>query len=315
VKLIRVIVPLVLIAGLGLPGRASAQNQTVTQTDIQRLDDALADATRDIAAARTRDGGLAAQLESELGDLRDETAYLRVKLRKNEPVARTEYFDLRDRIDDLRSRARGDRRPDLPPTSSGGVFGGADRGGLPPEPSTSPRSEYDVPPGTEFDVRLRQSLSSATNLVEDRFEATTLVDLMQNDRDDRDGRSAGRVIVPAGSVMRGVVSSVTKAGRLERTGRLTLMFEDITIDGRTYPIRATVAQALESEGIRGETGRIGAGAGIGAIIGGILGGFKGAMAGILVGAGGTVAATEGKDVELPAGTVLRVRLDSGLDLR
>ena len=60
---------------------------------------------------------------------------------------------------------------------------------------------------------------------------------------------------------------------------------------------------------------VGAGAGVGAIIGGILGGFKGALAGILIGGGGTIAATEGKDVELPAGTVLRVRLDSGLNLR
>jgi hypothetical protein len=76
-----------------------------------------------------------------------------------------------------------------------------------------------------------------------------------------------------------------------------------------------VTQALESEGIRGEAGKIGAGAGVGAIIGGILGGFKGAMAGILIGGGGTIAATEGTDVELPAGTVLRLRVDTPLDLR
>ena len=75
-----------------------------------------------------------------------------------------------------------------------------------------------------------------------------------------------------------------------------------------------MTEALESEGIRGEAGRIGAGAGVGAIIGGILGGLKGALAGILIGGGGTIAATEGKDVNLPSGTVLRVRLDSGLDL-
>ena len=76
-----------------------------------------------------------------------------------------------------------------------------------------------------------------------------------------------------------------------------------------------MTQALESEGIRGETGRIGAGAGVGAIIGGILGGVKGAIAGILIGGGGTIAATEGKDVELPAGTVLRVRMDSPLNVK
>ena len=88
-------------------------------------------------------------------------------------------------------------------------------------------------------------------------------------------------------------------------------------DQRPQPIRSAPRspQALESEGIRGETGKIGAGAGVGAIIGGILGGLKGALAGILIGGGGTIAATEGKDVELPAGTVLRVRLDSPLELR
>jgi hypothetical protein len=111
-----------------------------------------------------------------------------------------------------------------------------------------------------------------------------------------------------------VVSSVSKAGRLERTGRLTVAFDQITINGRNHPMRATVTEALESEGIRGEAGRIGAGAGVGAIIGGILGGFKGALAGILIGGGGTIAATEGTDVELPVGTVLRLRLDSELDL-
>jgi hypothetical protein len=123
------------------------------------------------------------------------------------------------------------------------------------------------------------------------------------------------MLVPAGSTMRGVVSSVNKAGRLDRKGSLTLSFDRMTIDGQDYPLRATVTQALESEGVRGEAGRIGAGAGVGAIIGGILGGFKGALAGILIGGGGTIAATEGKDVELPAGTVLRVRLDAPLELQ
>jgi len=36
---------------------------------------------------------------------------------------------------------------------------------------------------------------------------------------------------------------------------------------------------------------------------------KGALIGILVGGGGTIAATEGKDVTLDPGTILRVRLD------
>ena len=78
---------------------------------------------------------------------------------------------------------------------------------------------------------------------------------------------------------------------------------------------AMVTQAIEGEGIKGEAGRTAAGAGVGAIIGGILGGFKGALAGILIGGGGTIAATEGKDVELPQGSVLRVRIDSPLTIQ
>ena len=92
-------------------------------------------------------------------------------------------------------------------------------------------------------------------------------------------------------------------GRTTRAKRQhEVAFDQITI-GRKLSIRATVTEAIESEGIKGEADRIGAGAGIGAIIGGILGGFKGALAGILIGGGGTIAATEGEDVELPAGTV------------
>jgi hypothetical protein len=33
-----------------------------------------------------------------------------------------------------------------------------------------------------------------------------------------------------------------------------------------------------------------------------------------VGGGGTIAATEGADVDLPAGTILRIRLDQALEI-
>jgi len=277
----------------GVSRTASAQNATTV--DIQRLQDSIDDASRDVTDLRSRDSALASRLETELDDLRDETIYLKVKLRKNETIPRTEYFEMRDRIDNVRSQARGTNRP-----ASGSSSSSA--GAASSRQSSGPR--MDIPVGTELDVRLQQSLSSATAAVEDRFEATTLVDLKDGDR----------TMIPAGSVLRGVVSSVTKTSRLERKGSLTLAFDQVRVNGREYPIRATVTQAIESEGIKGEAGKIGAGAGVGMIIGGILGGVKGALAGILIGGGGTIAATEGKDVELAAGTVLRVRLDSGLNL-
>ena len=162
-----------------------------------------------------------------------------------------------------------------------------------------------IPTGQELDVRLQNSLSSESATVEQRFEATTAVDLTQN----------GRVLVPAGSTVRGVVSDVKKAGRVERAGSLTLSFDQIVVNGREIPIRATATQVFESGGIREEAGTAGVGAGVGGIIGGVLGGVKGAILGAVIGAGGAIAATDGKDITLPAGAIVRLRLNSDVNVR
>ena len=309
-KSIRFIGPLALALALSAAGsvraaasQSSQSSQTsVTTADIERLQDNIYDASRDIAQLRGRDSVTASQLQAELDEARDDATYLKVKLRRNEPIPRVEYADLRDKIENIRSRARGESAGGYTPPA--GSRSEPDRAPGSPEAVRSHRPN-EIPVSTEFDVRLQNTLSSRTSQVEDRFETTTMVDLT----DER-----GRVLVPAGSTMRGTVTSVTKATRLERKGSLTVSFDRLTIDHRSYPIRATVTQAIESAGIRGETEKIGIGAGAGAILGAILGGAKGALAGILIGGGGTIAATEGKDVELPAGTVLRVRFDTPLTL-
>lgn len=271
---------------------ALAQGQTsTTPADIQRLQDAVYDASADVSRLRDRDARLADSLQRELDDLRDEVIYLKVKLRKESKVPRAEYTALRDRIDRLRTDARGEPRAAAPAATPSR-----------PAPVEERLSATEIPVGTEFDVRLQSRLSSGTARVEDRFDTTTIVPYERN----------GRTLVPAGSVMRGVVNSVTPATRgLNRKGELTLLFDRFTISGRTYSIRATVMQALQGEA---DTGKVAAGAGVGAIIGAIIGGARGALAGILIGGGGTVAATEGNDVDLAPGTVLRVRLDAALDI-
>ena len=295
------------------PGVAVQQNASVTQNDIQRLQDNVFQAGSDVSQLRSRDASRANQLQGELDELRDEVTYLKVKLRKEGSLTRAEYADVRDRIEDLRTKTRGDatNASAAPPAAPGNPSAApAARSTTPPSaPSTAPPAAArgttgEVPVGTEIDVRLGTRLNSGTAAVEDRFEATTLVDL----------NVGGRTMVPAGSIMRGVVTSVEPATRTNRTARLTLSFDQLTVNGRAYPMRGTVTQAIEGEGIKGEAGRIGAGAGVGAIIGGILGGFKGALAGILIGGGGTIAATEGREVDVPAGSVLRVRFDSALQV-
>jgi len=188
--------------------------------------------------------------------------------------------------------------PPAPTTStSGTVFTGPTQ--------VNPSQIGVVPVGQELDIRLQTTLSSETATVEQRFDGTTVADLTQD----------GRVLIPAGSVVRGVVSGVDRPGRIEREGRLTLSFDRIIVRGREYPIRGMATQVFESGGIREEAGTAGAGAGVGAVVGGLLGGVRGAVLGAVIGAGGAIAATEGKDVHLPAGSIIRIRLDQPLDVR
>lgn len=162
-----------------------------------------------------------------------------------------------------------------------------------------------VPVGQLMDVRLQTGLSSATATAEQRFEATTAADLMQGER----------VLIPAGSRVRGVVSSVDSAGRVDRSGRMTLAFDRIEVNGREYPMRAQATQVYESRGVLEEGKTVGTAGAVGAIVGGIIGGLRGALLGAVVGSGGVIAATEGKDIELPPGTIVRIRLDTPIEIR
>jgi hypothetical protein len=338
---------------LAVPASAQRAQGNVTTTDIQRLQDQVYDAANEVSRLRSRDQATADRLQSQLDDLRDEAVYLKVKLRKEGSVSRADYNDVRNKVDSVRSDARGVAMGsnDVRQTNSndnvrqgnsndnvrqgtatwpggngtgsssgtgsgtgygsgtgtsgnGGVYGGTTDSQNPDRQNSTVRRN-EVPAGQEIDVRLERELTSDTAQVEDRFAATTVVDLYQGND----------VLIPAGSTLRGVVSSVNKATRTDRKGSLTVAFDQITIRGRSYPIHGTVTQAIESEGMKGEVGKIGAGAGVGAIIGGILGGAKGALLGVLIGGGGTIAATEGKDVHLPSGSILRVKFDQPLSVR
>jgi hypothetical protein len=315
----------VMVLTLAMPAAPALAQNSVTTTDIQRLQDEVYQAGADVSRLRTTDALEAGRLQDELDSVREEVIYLKVKQRRENNVSRSDYQDVRNRLQELRARARGDSATSTARSTTGssgssgssgsGITGGISTGGTSddrrgtyderPRPSTSRNDRSAIPVGTEIDVRLQNELTSDTAQVEDRFEATTAVDLYEGNR----------VLIPAGSLMRGIVTSVNRASRTDRKGSMTVSFNQVTVGNRSYPMRGSVTQALESEGIRGEAGRIGAGSAVGAIIGGIVGGVKGALLGVLIGGGGTMVATEGKDVTLPQGTLLRVRLDTPPEIR
>ena len=96
-------------AALAAPAAAQQQNYSpVSQADIQRLQDNVYQAAMDIQQLRGRDATRATQLQSQLDDLREEVIYLKVKLRKDGTLGRSEYSTVRDRIEDVRSQAHGE---------------------------------------------------------------------------------------------------------------------------------------------------------------------------------------------------------------
>ncbi len=242
--------------------------------------------------------------QQEMNEIRDELGYLRVKTRRGESVTRTERQRLSDRVERFLTRINNNNNNASNRVGNDRRDRVGDRNNDRSNDRVGSTRSLEIPSGTEVDVRLVTALTSDTAQVEDRVEATTMIDLYRGND----------LIVPAGSLLTGWVTSVDRASRTDRKGSLTLEFNRVRINNRTYDTKAYVTQALESDGIKGEAGRIGAGSAVGAIIGGILGGVKGAVAGILIGGGGVIAATEGKDVHLPEGTVLRVRFDSAVPL-
>ncbi len=121
----------------------------------------------------------------------------------------------------------------------------------------------------------------------------------------------GRVVIPAGTRVEGVVQRVEPASRPVRSGRLDLAFDRLVLDdGRALPLQSRVVSVGQQGAIDKRS------AGIGAILGGVLGevigGTRGAVVGAIVGGAGGIAASGGREVQLPAGALLTLRLDRPL---
>jgi hypothetical protein len=282
-RTVRSLICLAILLGAVAPAAGQAP---IGASDIDRLDNTVAEVERGIRTIEPSDPALASQSAKALTELRDDVVYLRVKLRRDGSVTRAEFTDVRDRLETLRTRVAGPPRVTAQPMPVG-----------------DPMTGHTLAVGTEMDVRLQTPLSSRTSRIEQRFEATTILDTAVG----------GHVVVPAGSVVRGFVSSVRQAGRIDRTGSLTLSFDEVVLNGKPQKLRASVVKALDPK-VNDDVQRIGAGAVVGAVIGGLLGGGKGALLGVLIGGGGTIASTEGSDVDLVPGTILRIRIDQPLEV-
>ena len=163
-----------------------------------------------------------------------------------------------------------------------------------------------VPEGTEIQVRLDTPLSSRTARAEDRFEGTVMMPVYIDNR----------MVLPAGTRVRGTVVSAEPADRPARGGKLDLAFNSLELEDNTrVDIRSRVVSISESID-KSETGqKAGMGAALGALLGSVIGGKKGALLGLIVGGAGGAITTRGEEVELPEGTILTLRTERPVNLR
>ena len=182
---------------------------------------------------------------------------------------------------------------------------------------------YVVPDGTRLQVRLESTLNSKTNRQGDRFTAKVVESVLVR----------GKEVIPEGTIVEGRVAEVRNAGRIKGRAQVHLSYERLILpNGVSETIIASQAELDDTqreemdrkEGtILGESNRkrraaeIGAGAAIGAGIGAIAGGKKGAAIG--AGAGGLIGLVDvlrrgGEEIEIPAGTLMVIRLDRPLTI-
>jgi hypothetical protein len=174
----------------------------------------------------------------------------------------------------------------------------------PPPPPPPP---VVVPVGTLLTVRTNQPLSTKTVRTGTLFTGVLITPITLK----------GRMAIPQGAAVTGVVIAAKKAGKFKGGASLTLALESLTVRGHKYNI-VTEYFAQESKGKGKRTAAmIGTGAGAGAAIGALAGGGTGAAIGALAGAtAGTLGSLTGKrDIELPAESALIFKLDLPLTLR
>lgn len=165
-----------------------------------------------------------------------------------------------------------------------------------------------VPAGTELPIRTDVDIDS--NKPGGTFEAE-LAQAIVNEK--------GQTLIPAGTPAQLVIAEVNNGGAVS-TRTMELALRSLVIDGKVYAVKTSTEKEQGREGIganRRTAEILGGGALLGAIIGAATGSGPGAAAGAAYGAaaGATVQIlTRGKEVKVPAETLLKFRLNQPISV-
>ncbi len=168
----------------------------------------------------------------------------------------------------------------------------------PPAPSTTAPQAFGpvtVNAGTRLMIRTENNLDTGSTKSGERFTCALEANLVVN----------GVVVAPKGSQVYGKVVESVKAKRVSGKAKLLVELTDIIIKGQLQPI---VSEQLGWEGDRsGTVKKVGVGAAVGAVAGDA---GKGAVVG-----GALAVLTKGKQIQIPAGTLLEFRLAQPLSVK
>ena len=176
---------------------------------------------------------------------------------------------------------------------------------------SSSNAPWTLPAGAQIAVRTNESIDS-----ERATDGQTFSGVIAQDVNDANGN----LLIPRGSDARLVIRNVATGG-VTGSPTLALDLQSVQVNGQTYTVSTSDIQQSGDTGI-GKNKRtaemVGGGAVLGTLLGAIAGGGKGAAIGAVAGAaaGGTAQVlTRGKQVKVPAETVLTFRLDQPLSLQ
>ena len=206
--------------------------------------------------------------------------------------------------------------PGTPPPQPGTYYRPTGTAGQQPAPGGAPASapvvrpaDVNIPAGSTLTIRINQRISVKTTPAGSRFDGEVAEPWTDPN---------GRVILPKGTPVEGVVDASHQRGHFKGASVLSLRLTSLTLNGTQYPLETRDMRETKKGKGKRTAAMIGGGAGLGMLIGGVASGGTGLLIGGLAGGGaGTAAAglTGNRDLDIPAESIVRFKLADDLTLQ
>lgn len=165
-----------------------------------------------------------------------------------------------------------------------------------------------IPANARLTVRTTTEISTRSAVAGEAFTASVAEAVVVD----------GKVIIPKGASVSGLVDESDDGGRVKGVASLSLRLTHVTANGKRVPIQSSVYTKAAPATKKKDAVKVGIAAGIGAAVGAIAGGGKGAAVGAASGAGaGTavVLATHGDPAVIDAESILSFRLAKAVTIQ